>query len=150
MRLNYLRLLNIVNPNTMTLSVIQPTPDHYENMYVVSRRSVDQQCFLFKEPYQKEARKIIWDLKKNVAFAPKGYAHSYFIISNDPALTRVLTHTTCRLIRSREKSANIIKSFLRQYRNSVALRNISIVSKTCHEFYSFAPLDVLGEIKSFL
>jgi len=134
----------------MTLSVIQPTPNHYANMYVVTRRSVDQQCFLFKEPYQKEARKIIWDLKKNVAFALKGYAHSYFIVSNDPALSRVLTHTTCRLIRLREKSANIIQSFLRQHRNSVALRNISIVSKTCHEFYSFAPLDVLGEIKSFL
>lgn len=134
----------------MTLSVIRHPPDQYSNMYLVSRRSDHKQCFLFKEPYQKEARKIIWELKKNVDFALKGYAHSYFIITNDPALSRVLTHTTCRLIAVREKSAHLIQALFRLHRRSVALHNISIVSKQCHEFYSFAPLDVLGEIKSFL
>uniref|UniRef100_A0A6C0K8W1 Uncharacterized protein n=1 Tax=viral metagenome TaxID=1070528 RepID=A0A6C0K8W1_9ZZZZ len=131
------------------MAAIIPPPDHYAHMYLVSLRSGDQHCFLFKEPYQKEARKIIWDLKKNVDFALKGYAHSYFIVSSRPGLSRVLTHTTCRLILSRDFSARVIQVYFRRIRGSVALRNMSVVSKSCHCFYSCAPLDVMGEIKSF-
>ena len=126
-------------------------PHNYLDMYLITRRGIasEELCFLFKEPFQKEARKIIWDLKKNVPFGLKGYSHSYFIISNDPALSRVLTHTTCRLIRTRENSSKIIQSFFRRYLAAATLHNISLVSRKCHEFYTFAPSDVLGEIKKF-
>ena len=131
------------------ITLIQKPPERFRDMYVISPRARNAHCYLFKEPFQKEARKVIWELKKNVDFAIGGYAHSYFIITRDPALSRVLAHTTCRLILSRERHAKSIQSFFRSIRPVIALRKFSTVSKKCNHFYSHAPLDVLGEVKSF-